>query len=78
LLGSIKFPDYKKRLHSGAIYTSRLLPTKEITRLLSQSQTISEPVYELKETSDLESLRIDTLKLNIQDDNQLQNISLNN
>jgi hypothetical protein len=49
----IKYPDYKKKMHTGAVYTSRLLPTKEITRILSQSQsgliyesaTSSEKIY---------------------------------
>src|SRR6266480_3841536 len=42
---SIKFPDYKKNLHKGAIYTSRLLPTGEITQLLSQSQETNATEY---------------------------------
>ena len=30
----IKFPDYKNKMHKEAVYTSRLLPTREITQLL--------------------------------------------
>jgi hypothetical protein len=30
----VKYPDYQKKMHAGAVYTSRLLPTKEITQLL--------------------------------------------
>ncbi|KLL03501.1 MAG: hypothetical protein MRECE_15c027, partial [Mycoplasmataceae bacterium CE_OT135] len=38
LSDSIKFPKYKK--HSGATYHSKLLPTKEITKILQNSQLI--------------------------------------
>jgi len=40
LLDEVKFPDYQKKIHSGAIYTSRLLPTKEITTLLQESSLL--------------------------------------
>ncbi|CAI2177391.1 3979_t:CDS:2 [Funneliformis geosporum] len=36
LSDKIKFPDYQGKKHSGAVYTSRLLPTKEITKLLNK------------------------------------------
>ncbi|CAG8483767.1 27585_t:CDS:1, partial [Racocetra persica] len=36
LSDEIKFPKYN--VHKGAVYTSRLLPTKEITQLLQSSQ----------------------------------------
>ena len=44
-------------MDKGTIYTSRLLPTKEITQLLSQAQETSGLIY-LKDTSDLESCAI--------------------
>ncbi|CAH1758446.1 12920_t:CDS:2 [Entrophospora sp. SA101] len=44
LANEVKFPDYKKKMHTGAVYHSQLLPTKEITRILQElsgSSTIS-------------------------------------
>ncbi|MCE8162864.1 MAG: protein kinase [Candidatus Moeniiplasma glomeromycotorum] len=32
----VKFPDYQKKMHSGAVYTSRLLSTKEISEILQE------------------------------------------
>lgn len=57
LLEEVKYPDYKKRKHSEAVYHSRLLPTKEITQILSQSQEVSSTIY-LEKSSDLESCAI--------------------
>jgi serine/threonine protein kinase/Leucine-rich repeat (LRR) protein len=44
----VKFPKY--RIHRGAIYTSRLLPTKEVTKLLKKLEidlTLDEELKEL-------------------------------
>ncbi|KLL02911.1 MAG: hypothetical protein MRECE_38c025, partial [Mycoplasmataceae bacterium CE_OT135] len=46
---SIKFPDYQKKMHTGAVYHSMLLPTKEITQLLKNSQVISKQFYKSQE-----------------------------
>src|SRR5205085_1294924 len=66
LSDEIKYPDYQKKIHQGAVYTSRLLPTKEITQLLInnqlQTKTIELNTYLMKtqqlakEIIDLENL----------------------
>jgi hypothetical protein len=65
LSDNIKTLDYKKKMHSGVIYYSRLLPTEEVTKMLSQSR--SRQVCE-QTTSDMESLRISASNLNAQED----------
>jgi len=41
LLDEIKHPDLTKEIHSGAVYHSKLLPTKEITKILNISKDLS-------------------------------------
>ncbi|CAG8483828.1 27588_t:CDS:2, partial [Racocetra persica] len=55
LPNEIRFPKYKK--HEEAVYTSRLLPTEEIIKLLQNSKEISEQFYDVTETP--ESFKID-------------------
>ncbi|CAI2192737.1 8144_t:CDS:2 [Funneliformis geosporum] len=65
----IGFPNYKKNLHHGAVYISRLLPTKEISeRLLYNSKESSEQSRYLEEVGEIESCAI----LNEFEENQLQ------
>src|SRR4051794_33160646 len=71
---SIKFPSITKKTYNKEFYTSRFLPTKEITRLLN-SKEISEQIY-LKETSDLQSLMIDFSTLSVNNNNNTSEIVL--
>jgi hypothetical protein len=55
--------NFYQQLHPQAIYTSRLIDTKTITKLLKEKET-NEESYILKEIEDLDSLRISSLNLN--------------
>jgi len=59
----IKYPDITNKTHSGAVYTSRLLPTQEISRLLTQ---------QISQAIDGQSQIIDLAELNISQEIETQ------
>ncbi|CAG8477957.1 5226_t:CDS:2 [Scutellospora calospora] len=61
LSDSIKYPDLTKKKHSGAVYHSRLLPTREITRILGNSKEV-----ELEISAEIDQLNIFEKKVSVE------------
>ncbi|RHZ36414.1 protein kinase domain-containing protein [endosymbiont GvMRE of Glomus versiforme] len=62
----IKYPDTTKKKNPGAVYTSRLLPTGEISRLLQKFQSSEQ--YKVSKEFDINNLNLD--ELNFQEQEQ--------
>ncbi|KLL02682.1 MAG: hypothetical protein MRECE_53c001 [Mycoplasmataceae bacterium CE_OT135] len=71
---NIKFPDYQKKIHKGATYHSKLLPTKEITQLLQKLKTSEQSWGSKNIELTLNNLNLD--ELNIQETQQSEQQAL--